>query len=85
MLMLTTDPPNATLMLVLAIVGIVMCAPLGLTGCLMARSALKQYPNSGTTKAAFWVGLIAVILWAIGIAIWGIIAVVAVASSAGSQ
>jgi len=56
-------------MLILAIVGIVCCAPCGLIAFIMARNALKDYPNDGTTKAAYWIGLVAIILWILGVLI----------------
>jgi len=76
----SVDPPNAVLMLVLSIVGLVICGPAALVGMIMAHGAMKQYPNSGMTKAAFWVGLVAVGLWVIGFLIWGAIFVIAAAS-----
>ncbi len=68
-------------MLVLAILGYVVCAPCAWVAFFMARTALQEYPNDGTTKAAYWLGLINMCLAAVGIVVWVIILIVAAASS----
>jgi len=61
--------PNAVLMLILAIVGItgmVTTIP-GVVAFFMAKNALTQYPNCGMTKAAYWLGLVCLILTALAL------------------
>lgn len=67
-------------MLILAILGYVICAPCAWVAFFMARGALQQYPNCGMTKAAYWLGLVNMILAAIGIVVYCIIFIVAMAS-----
>ena len=72
--------PNAVTMLILAILGYVVCAPCAWVAFFMARGAKMQYPNCGMTKAAYWLGLINLILAAVGIAIYCVIFVIMGAS-----
>lgn len=61
--------PNAVLMLILSIVGItgILTTIPGIVAFFMAKSALTQYPNCGMTRAAYWLGLVCLILTAVGL------------------
>lgn len=66
--------PNGTTILVLGILGLVLCAPLGIVSWVMGNKALKEidasgmtYTNRGNIQAGKIVGIVAVALWALGI------------------
>ncbi len=61
--------PNAVLMLILAILGItgMLTHIPGIVAFFMAKNALTQYPNCGMTKAAYWLGLVCVILMSLAL------------------
>lgn len=66
--------PNGTTILVLGIVGLVLCAPLGIVSWVMGNKALKEidasgrtYTNRGNIQAGKIIGIIAVVLWVLGI------------------
>jgi|SRR5690625_1425551 len=73
--------PSATTILVLAILGIVLCAPLGVVAWVMGNKALKEidssglvYANRGTVQAGRIIGIIATVFLIIGIVL-GIVAI----------
>jgi hypothetical protein len=71
-------------MLVLAIIGYVICPPTSWVAFFMAKGALEQYPNCGMTKAAYWLGLINMILFGVGLIIQCGVMALAMAGSAAS-
>ncbi len=60
---------KATASLVLGIVGLLCCAPCGIVAIVLAKQAQNAGNTSGKAKAGFILGIIAVVLWAIGIII----------------
>jgi hypothetical protein len=70
-------PHRGTLILVLGILGLIVCAPLGIVAWVMGSGDLKEM-NAGTldpsgrgpTQAGMICGIIATILMILGIAIW---------------
>lgn len=74
--------PNAVVMLVLAIAGYLCCPITGWVAFFMAKGAMLQYPNCGMTKAAYWLGLICLILSAISIVGYGAVICLGVAGGA---
>ncbi len=77
--------PNAVTMLILAILGYVVCAPCAWVAFFMAKGQMQQYPNCGMTKAAYWLGLVNIILAAVGIVIYCVFFVIMGASGAFSS
>lgn len=73
-------PPGsskATTALILGILGIICCAPLGIVAIVIGKQSTREAavvgaPASGTAKAAIILGWIAVALMAIGIVFWGL-------------
>jgi len=64
---------NGTLILILGIVGLVACGPLGIAAWVMGQKAIKEidssgiiYTNRGTVNAGRIIGIIATVLWIIG-------------------
>jgi hypothetical protein len=60
--------------LVLGIIGIVICFPCGIIALIMGNNALKEidanpgaYTNRGTVNAGRILGIIAVVIWVIGL------------------
>ena len=87
---------NATLILVLGILGIVVCAPLGIVAWIMGNNALRELDQGfgdpstrGMVVAGRILGIIATVLFAIGCVgaiVWFILFFVALAgASAGMQ
>ncbi len=67
--------PNAALILVLGILGLVLCAPVGVVAWVMGGTAIKEidssgafYANRGTVQAGRVLGIIATILLIIQVA-----------------
>ena len=79
---------RGTLIFVFGILGLILCVPLGLVAWIMGSSDLKQM-NAGTmnpegrgmTQAGKILGMIATLLWIIGIAIWIAIAFLAIGAA----
>src|SRR5699024_6481192 len=66
--------PNGTTILVLGILGLVLCAPLGIVSWVMGNKAMKEidasgvtYINRGNIQAGKIIGIVAVVLWALEI------------------
>ena len=86
---------NATLVLVLGILGIVLCAPLGIVAWIMGNNALRELDQGfgdpstrGMVVAGRILGIIATILFAIGCVgaiVWFILVVALAGASAGMQ
>lgn len=64
---------NGTLILILGIVGLVACAPLGIAAWVMGHKAIKEidasgitYTNRGVVNAGRIIGIIATVLMIIG-------------------
>lgn len=73
-------PHRATLILVLGILGLVLCAPLGLVAWLMGNGDLKEMDagamdpsGRSTTNAGRICGMIATILMIVGLVIMGLV------------
>lgn len=60
------EDKKATWALVLGIIGLVCCAPCGIAAIVLAKQAQNAGNTSGKAKAGFILGIIAVILWAVG-------------------
>lgn len=65
--------PRGTAVLILGIVGLLICAPLGIVALVMGNNALKEidanpsaYTNRGMVNAGRILGIIAIALWVIG-------------------
>lgn len=76
------DHPQGTTILVLGILSLVCCAPLGIAAWIMGKKALDEskvqhYSNEGVIKAGYICGIIAVCLMILGIVIYGIIGILA--------
>lgn len=66
--------PRGTLILVLGIVGILCCGVAGIVAIVMGKQALDEidanpaaYTNRSMVMAGFVLGIIAAVLWAIGL------------------
>lgn len=66
--------PRGTAVLVLGIIGIVICFPCGIIALIMGNNALKEidanpgaYTNRSMVNAGRILGIIAVIIWVIGL------------------
>jgi hypothetical protein len=73
-------PHRGTLILVLGILGLVVCAPLGIAAWIMGSGDLKQMDagtmdpsGRGTTQAGKICGIIGTILLIIGVIVFGIL------------
>jgi hypothetical protein len=73
-------PHRATLVLVLGILGLVLCGPLGIAAWIMGNGDLKAMDagtmdpsGRSTTNAGRICGLIATILFAVGLVIFGLV------------
>ncbi len=71
---------RGTLILVLGILGLIICAPLGIAAWVMGNGDLKQMDagtmdpaGRGTTQAGKICGMIATILMILGVVIWIVI------------
>jgi len=80
-------PHRATLILVLGIVSLVVCGPLGIAAWLMGNTDLREMDagrmdpaGRAMTNAGRICGIIAVILLIVGVVIGGIVMVAALAS-----
>lgn len=72
------DHPSGTVVLVLGILGLLVCGPLGIVAWVMGNNALKEiddssavYTNRGTVQAGKILGIIATILMILGIVMMG--------------
>lgn len=70
--------PNGTTILVMGILGLVVCSPLGIVAWVMGNNALKQidasgvvYDNRGSVQAGKILGIIAVVLMVLGVVAFG--------------
>ena len=87
------DHPKATTILVLGILSLVCCGPLGIAAWVMGKRALAEIDASGgriggrgTVKAGYICGMIATILFVLGILFYIIVVVIAgVGSLSGSN
>lgn len=68
--------PRGVAVLVLAIIGLLVCAPCGIVALVLGNNALKEidanpgaYSNRGMVNAGRILGIIAIALWVIGIVI----------------
>jgi hypothetical protein len=68
---------NATLILILGILSIVICAPLGIAAWIMGNNALAEIDRGegdlsqrGTISAGRICGMIGVAIWVIGCLVW---------------
>ena len=68
--------PRGTLVLVLGILGVLCCGVAGIVAIVMGKQALDEidanpsaYNNRGMVQAGFVLGIIGVVLWAIGIVV----------------
>jgi hypothetical protein len=82
------EHPQATTILVLGILSLVLCAPLGIAAWVMGKRALAEAtamgaPNTSTIKAGYVCGIIGTCLMLFGLAI-GALTVVAAVVSAGA-
>lgn len=78
---------NAVIALVCGIFGLLCCGPVGIVALVMGQSARNKavatgQPMNGTMKAAWIVGIVAVVLWGIGILVYIAIVLAAAGSSA---
>lgn len=81
------EHPSGTTILVLGILGLLLCAPLGIVAWVMGNNAMKEaqaqgieYSNAGTIKAGRILGIIATVLL-----ILGIVSVVILFAATGSM
>lgn len=70
--------PQGTTILVLGILSLVCCAPLGIAAWIMGKKALdesktRHYANEGIIKAGYICGIIAVALMILGIIFYGVL------------
>lgn len=84
-------PHRGTTILVLGILGLVVCGPLGIVAWVMGSGDLKEMQagrmdpsGEGMTKAGKICGMIATILMIVVVAIWIIVAVIAAGATAVS-
>jgi len=82
------DHPQGTTILILGILGLVCCGPLGIAAWVMGNKAIGEidanpgaYTNRGTVNAGRICGMIASILMVVGIVVYGIIFIVALGNS----
>ncbi|WP_418059399.1 DUF4190 domain-containing protein [Pimelobacter simplex] len=82
------DHPQGTTILILGILGLVCCGPLGIAAWVMGNKAIAEidanpsaYNNRGTVNAGRICGMIASILMVVGIVVYGIIFIVALGNS----
>jgi hypothetical protein len=66
--------PQGTVILVLGILGLLICGPLGIAAWVMGNNAIAEidrnpagYSNRGQVQAGRICGIIATVLWAIGV------------------
>lgn len=71
---------NATLILVLGILSIVICAPLGIAAWIMGNNALAEIDRGegdpsqrGIISAGRICGIIVVAIWVVGCLIWAVV------------
>jgi len=80
------DHPQGTTILVLGILGLVLCAPLGIAAWVMGSRALPQAramgaSNTSTIKAGYICGIIATCLLVVGVVVAVIAIIAAVAAT----
>jgi hypothetical protein len=82
-------PHRGVLILILGILGMVLCCPLGIAAWVMGNSDLKAMQRGemdrtgeGMTQAGKICGMISVALWVLGLLLWFCIAVLFVAGAA---
>jgi hypothetical protein len=82
-------PHRGVLILILGILGIVLCCPLGIAAWVMGNSDLRAMERGemdktgeGMTQAGKICGIISVALWALGAIIWVCFTVLFVAATA---
>ena len=82
-------PHRGTLVLVLGILGIVCCMPCGIVAWVLGNQDLKDMAAGtmdptglGMTKAGKILGIISVVLFVIGIVVWGAMVALGVAAGA---
>jgi hypothetical protein len=83
------DHPQGTTILVLGILGLVVCSPLGIAAWVMGKKALAEATamgasNASTIKVGYILGIIATCLMILGLVIGVFVVIGAAVSSAGS-
>ena len=83
------DHPQGTTILVLGILGLVVCSPLGIAAWVMGKKALAEATamgasNASTIKVGYILGIIATCLMILGLVILVVVMISAAATSAGS-
>ena len=85
-------PHRGTLILVLGILGLVVCGPLGIAAWIMGNGDLKEMDagamdpaGRSTTNAGRICGIVATILAILGVVIFAIVMIVGMGSAAMSQ
>jgi len=86
------EHPKGTTVLVLGILGLVCCAPLGIAAWVMGNNAIREidasgafYSNRGTVNAGRICGMIGTILWIVGIVLYAVLAVAVFSSGSMSS
>ena len=85
-------PHRATLILVLGILGLVVCVPLGIAAWIMGNGDLKQMDagqmdpsGRSTTNAGRIIGMIATLLFVVGLVIFLLFFVLGIAGAVASH
>jgi hypothetical protein len=85
-------PHRATMILIFGILSLIACAPLGIAAWVMGSGDIKEMDagrmdpsGRSTTNAGKICGMIGTILMVVGIAIWGLIIMLAVVGGAASH